>query len=286
MSDLPLFSPGDPRPRSAGVLNEMVNAARKARQTDLRTPSPSDIPYGPQDTIRVYNDTGTDIEVRYAIVGLKVPVFLPDVDAAAEHTFRETTCFEIEYPCTEDYAGRFAILQEPLKDGRIGTAILSGKFISLVDSTVSASDAVDVSASRSDDNSLSTVSGGVAKCLWVGDGTDLPADTKWGLMRFGGGGGGGGSLIHFTISDVSCDDIDDHGHLYATANVTFISCGASSPTVGEEIEVYDLMGCWLDSSDLLLAGRKGVAMKVAHDTTYESCVWSIIALCASDTVCS
>lgn len=191
MSDLPLRSAGDKLPRNVDTFNEWTKAARKSRTSDMTVQPVGNQPFSREDTIRVYNDTGTDIEWRYGIVGLKEPIFLPDASDNAERTFRDTPTFKIEYPCTDTYRGRFAVLQGPLPDGRIGyAAILSGKFVSLVDEDVTSGDEVDVSEdARQDDNSLSKVSGGVAKCLWAGPGTDLPEGTQWGIMRFGGGGG-------------------------------------------------------------------------------------------------
>lgn len=97
---------------------------------------------------------------------------------------------------------------------------------------------------------------------------------------------GGASIVHFTITDFACDDIDEHGHLMATATVTFVACGLSSPKVGDEIEVVDLMGCWLTDAAPLLIGRNGIAFKVAHERAYGTgCDWSVLALCASGVVC-
>jgi hypothetical protein len=274
VSDLPLVSAGDKLPRSAALFNEWTSAARLAHRIDNSTAPPANQAYGPQDTIRVYNDTGIDIEWQYAIVGLKEPIYLPEDGIAEERTFKTTPTLKIEYPCTDMYRGRFAVLQGPLKDGKCGVAaILSGKFIALVDDGVLAGDAVDVDeAARQDDNSLSTVAGGVATCLWAGPGSDpdLPVGTRWGLMRFGGGGGGGAEIVSFTISSASCETGT------AEASVTRVACGLSSPSVGDSINLIDDDGCYLLGDNALLIGRNGKAVRMEGD--YE-CGWYIISLC-------
>lgn len=94
------------------------------------------------------------------------------------------------------------------------------------------------------------------------------------------------SIVHFTITDFSCDDQDEHGHRYATAEVTFVACELSSPEVGDDIEVFDLMGCWLTDAAPLLIGRNGIAFKVAHERVYgDGCDWSIMAMCGSGVSC-
>lgn len=100
-----------------------------------------------------------------------------------------------------------------------------------------------------------------------------------------GGGGSGASIVHFTITACECDPTDTHGHRVATATVTFVACGLSDPAVGDEILVYDLMGCWLTDAAPMLIGRKGIAFKVEHEVGYDICTWSILALCASGINC-
>ena len=97
----------------------------------------------------------------------------------------------------------------------------------------------------------------------------------------------GASIVHFTITAFRCSDTDDHGHQYATAEVTFVACGLGDPDVGDEIDVYDLMGCWFTDSEPLLIGRKGIAFKVTHDPGIYGgeCTWSVMALCSSAVNC-
>ena len=59
-----------------------------------------------------------------------------------------------------------------------------------------------------------------------------------------------------------------HGYQYATAEVAFVACGLSSPSVGDEIDIYDLMGCWLTDAADLLVGRRGIAFIVVQDRLY------------------
>lgn len=93
-------------------------------------------------------------------------------------------------------------------------------------------------------------------------------------------------IIHFSITAFDCNDVDLDGNHYATASVTYTACNATSPSVGDTIEVYDLMGCWLTDAQETLPGRSGTAVKMSHATAYgDGCEWSIIALCGSSVSC-
>lgn len=94
------------------------------------------------------------------------------------------------------------------------------------------------------------------------------------------------AMVHFTITNFDCDDVDEHGHHYATAAVTYVSCGLEDVSVGDSIDVYDLMGCWLTDAAAVTIGLSGIAFKVAHDQVYgDGCSWSILALCGASVSC-
>lgn len=115
---------------------------------------------------------------------------------------------------------------------------------------------------------------------------DFTCNARKRVMIEGVGGGGSSETIHFEITDFHCEDLDDHGHAFATAIVTHVSCGMTGTQVGDEIEVYDLMGCWLTDAENLMAGRMGTASKMEHERYGgDGCDWSIIALCGSEVSC-
>ncbi len=94
------------------------------------------------------------------------------------------------------------------------------------------------------------------------------------------------AMVHFTITSFDCDDVDEHGHHYATAAVTYVSCGLEDVSVGDSIEVYDIDGCELTGPENLIPGIKGIAFKIEHSTTYgDECVWSILKTCGSGVSC-
>lgn len=292
MTNLGPVNPGDPIARSAAVHNELLKQARNSRRLPLNTPPRETQKWSPQDVLLIKNDSGQAIEMRYAIVGLKEPVFLPSLSANAEYTFREQTVFKGDWPATSANVGSWGVLQQPLgadAPNDVGIAIVGGTCIALVESSVVVGDSVDVSDSaRLDENVLQPVSGGCATVLWCGDVFDasLPDNVKWALIRFGGGGGGGAEIVHFEITAYRCIDVDDHGHHYATASVTHVACGLSSPAVGDSIEIYDIMGCWLTMAEQLAVGLRGTAVKMAHEEIYgEDCTWSITALCGASVGC-
>lgn len=278
MSDIPFVGPGNRPSQSAGLHNRMIDAARaNARQSFGRAPEYQPR-LDPQDSLLIVNNSGFSLR-QFAIVGLTVPVFLPNLNPSAEHVFRQQTAFEIEWPATSASSGRFAILQDPLPVDAVGHAIIAGATVCYVEDSVVIGDSVDVGTI---DDVLGADSGGSAKVLWCGPGTDLPEGARWGYIRFGGGGSGA-SIVNFAITAFDCLDVDDHGHLYATATVTAVACGISSPEFGDEILVFDLNGCHLTGAAPLLIGRKGKAVKMKHeraDPPYgDGCDWDITELC-------
>ena len=282
MSDIPFVATGARPSQSAGLHNRMIDAARANARQSFGNPPQYQPRLDPQDSLLIVNNSGVALR-QFAIVGLTVPVFLPNLNPSAEHVFRQQTAFQIEWPATSESSGRFAILQEPLPINAVGHAIISGATVCYVADSVAIGDSVDVGTL---DDVLAVDSGGSAKVLWCGAGTDLPEGARWGYIRFSGGGSSA-SIVQFTITACDCEnDFDEHRHRYAIAVVTFVACGLSSPEVGDEIQVYDLMGCWLSEASEVLVGRSGMAVKMAHDRMYgDGCDWAISALCASGVVC-
>ena len=99
MSDIPFVAPGNRPSQSAGLHNKFVDAARANTRQKFGQPPQNQPRLDPQDSLFVVNNSGFALR-QFAIVGLTVPVFLPDLNPSAEHVFRQQTAFQIEWPAT------------------------------------------------------------------------------------------------------------------------------------------------------------------------------------------
>jgi len=179
MGDLPYFSPGDRRPRSASQLNAMIAAAREHKAHHEASPQLfASVP----DLIQVVNNTGYDLD-RYAIVGLSAPVFDMAESPLALESFLRDPVMIGELPRNE-HRGRFAILEEPVLAGQIAKARATGFAICLVSSDVEIGDYVDIDEGGSiTNNILDWVPNGSAYVLWCGAAAGLAEDTKLAVVR-------------------------------------------------------------------------------------------------------
>ncbi|MCG3177995.1 MAG: hypothetical protein BIFFINMI_00318 [Phycisphaerae bacterium] len=181
MSQLAKVKPGDPLRIPAATFNAFVDAAEdlRRRQHDQFT---SMQPVGSQTVIvPIKNNSGGDLG-RFAVLGIDSPVFTP---ADNEDGFKNRIALVGVTPVAPTHLGRFAILLEPVANGRIGQAAVAGVCVAKVE--VQAED--DGFADISDGSTASLASGpsGAATILWKETGTG----EKWAVVRFGGGGGAG-----------------------------------------------------------------------------------------------
>ena len=72
--------------------------------------------------VSVRNDTGGDLD-RFSVVGVSEPII-----GSTDHLqrFKNRVTLVGVTPADPDHLGRFAVLQEPLADGKIGRAVISG----------------------------------------------------------------------------------------------------------------------------------------------------------------
>lgn len=102
--------------------------------------------------------------------------------------------------------------------------------------------------------------------------------------------GSGKPIVAFEVTDPDCD------HATAKATVLAVTDGATSPAVGDEIQVCDVLGCFFNTTNTLLNGRKGFA----HQMRGLSChlqteagtgtgvienPWVVFSLCYPDVEC-
>ncbi|MCG3179670.1 MAG: hypothetical protein BIFFINMI_02011 [Phycisphaerae bacterium] len=173
--------PGDPLRIPAATFNAFVDAAEdlRRRQHDQFTGMQPD---GRQTgVVPIKNNSGADLG-RFAVLGIDGPIFTP---ADSEDGFKNRIALVGVTPVAPTHLGRFAILLEPVANGRIGQAAVAGVCVAKVD--VQAED--DGFADVKDGSAASLKSGpsGAATILWKESG----AGEKWAIVRFGGAGGTG-----------------------------------------------------------------------------------------------
>jgi hypothetical protein len=161
----------------AAAYNAFVDTARahQQRQQDRQqTAQPASRSSG---LVLVKNASGADRE-RFDVLGVNAPLFGPSDNL---ESFKNTLALTGITP-TADHAGRFVILQEPLKADAIGLALAAGVSIVHINVQDQAHRLADVAEGTA--GNLRSGSAGVAQILWKEAGTGV----KWALVRLGAGG--------------------------------------------------------------------------------------------------
>jgi len=167
--------PGDRMNIPAETFNTFIDAARamKARQQDRGQGARDAFP---QATIVLCkNNSGTD-RARFDVLGVDAPI-IALADNAAEFKRRPTTAGST--PSVADHYGRFVILQEPVAEGKIGRACVSGITIAKVH--VAAEWHIRADVRQDDATCLQSDTHGSAMILWKESGTGL----KWAVVKIG-----------------------------------------------------------------------------------------------------
>ena len=113
---------GRPLEIPASTWNAMVDAARSnaESQHDQRGESDSLLRQG--DIIKVRNQSGRDLD-RFAVLGIDSPIILPAVN---DREFKNQVAINVVLP-TENHAGQFVILLDPMRAGRMGRAAMTAR---------------------------------------------------------------------------------------------------------------------------------------------------------------
>lgn len=174
--------PGDPLRVTADEFNIAMDAgeAHRRGQINMQSAATRRLPSQP-NTILVRNDSGLLVG-RFGVLGIDSPLIAPDVNEAefVNH------CAVAGVTPAAEHAGRFVILTEPLEDGKIGLAWVSGACPVQISMQTATDSLADVCI---DDCTQLLGGSGCAQILWADAAETYPA-TVWGLVRIGGGGGG------------------------------------------------------------------------------------------------
>jgi len=140
---------------------------------------------------------------RFAVLGIDAPIIPPGAEGNEEE-FKRQVALSCVTP-TAEHAGRFVVLLEPLADGAIGRACVSG--VTVVRLQVENED--DTIADVADGESAHLVSGtsGNAVILWKEEeGEGGNSGGRWAIVRIGGGGASAQLLIKLTGSSTLADN--------------------------------------------------------------------------------
>lgn len=159
---------------TAPLLNELLDMIRERRlNKELR--AQEQLGRRDQDIILVRNESGSDRK-RFEVLGYDEPIFKPDT---ALGPFQRANAFIGTNPTVPAFIGKFCILLEPLKEGKIGKAAIGGIMPVKLDvwfETARFADVIDGACDR-----LETTEYG-SEIVWKEEGT---GGGKWALVRLG-----------------------------------------------------------------------------------------------------
>lgn len=173
--------------------------------------------------VTVRNDSGGDLD-RFAVLGIGAPI-IDNSDNLAE--FQNRVTFKGQLPDIDLHRGRFVILLEPLADGAIGKAVVSGVcqvLVNVSDAAHTFADVID-----GDATTLASAARGVPM-LWKETGT---GDDKCAIVRLG-------QLVDGPARFELKDALTPGGN--ATAYLRTWSGSAWVTDTAVEFEVYDVLG--------------------------------------------
>ena len=177
-SNLTHVRPGDPLEITAGTFNAMLDAAkahRGGRHGLGRTARP-DLRQG--NIVLVRNDSGFDLD-RYSVLGLSGTLFDPTTEAVS---FQREIAVTGVIPVPGTHDDNFVVLQEPIKNGDLGLAMIAG--VTIVKVWVASAEANGIftyARIQAAAASLEKSPSGPAKIITIEAGTG----NKWALVSFG-----------------------------------------------------------------------------------------------------
>ena len=113
---------GDPIPSSA-AFNEYNRAARLSNPLSTMQQSPGFKGAVREGIIVIQNNSGTDRK-QFEVLGISGVLFTADKNL---NEFLSSASLKGVKPTQATYAGKFAICAEPIKNGKLGRAFISGR---------------------------------------------------------------------------------------------------------------------------------------------------------------
>lgn len=217
MAVLKKVQPGDAFAMSADTFNTFVDTANKVRSMKDGHVGALAPPMVDQsgEIVLVKNSSGAAVG-RFGILGINGPVFSP---ADNENEFKKRVVLDGVAPLLADHLGRFVITCEPLAEGKIGRAKVTG----VTPVTINIVNVDHEYADIEDGNTSRLISGsGSAYILWPRGGS---TGEQLAVVRFGGG-----ASFDFTLCRVTVDGGSAGGES-GTCNLTYTVTDYSSALI-------------------------------------------------------
>lgn len=174
---------GQAEPPSATAWNALIDMLRQWREQQGTGGTPLKEARD-RVVVRVLNNSGGDLD-RWAILAIGDPIITPTENEAE---FESQVTFEGDTPDGSTPTGRWVVLLEPIPDGDIGRAIISG--VTACRIAVPGSLGTYAECANGVTATLATGSTGSARVLWAeGSGSE-----RWAIVRLGDGSGAFASL--------------------------------------------------------------------------------------------
>ena len=224
---LPTFRSGEPVRKllNARFLNEIVERLNNVPGRQSGRPRGGG---GDSSTlvVNVLNDSGGDFAERdilkFTTVGLTVST------AQQMINFQDRPLFEVDVPDAADNA--IGIALEPIADGRVGRAVISGVAVCTIDVTDAGHEFA--APTPADETKMTSGDSGPARILWKDSGTG--DKTAVVLLGSGSGGGGGGGIAVDTVHVVG-----ESGGLLTCRRVTLDDPAAWPPVETDPVVEYE-----------------------------------------------
>lgn len=171
-------SSGDKLQIPAAAWNACLDAAEAHRNGGTPLPANGPQQFRQADIVLVKNSSGSTVS-RFGVLGISGVIFTP---SAALASFQNQVAFTGVTPTTADHKGKFLICLEPIANGKVGRAWISGVCQVQIDVVDAAHGFCDVK--NSDRTQLTSGGSGSARILYKPSGTG----TKWCAVRMGEGG--------------------------------------------------------------------------------------------------
>ncbi len=175
---------------SAEAYNAFIDAAQAVREHKQFGTEALQF-FRQSGIVKLRNASGAD-QGRFAVLGLSEPIILPSANAAE---FKRQVTFEGVVSAKNDHRGKFAVLLEPIADGKIGLAVIAGVVpVRLKVNPEQLYDRAEII--DGDAGKLLNVPHGSARVLWI---DAVGSEERWAIVRL--------------------DDGDYQAHVLITSNV-------------------------------------------------------------------
>ena len=163
---------------TAEAYNAFIDAAQAVREHKQFGTEASQF-FRQSGIVKLKNASGAD-QARFAVLGLTEPIILP---AANTPEFKRQVTFEGVVPAKNDHRGKFAVLLEPIAEGKIGLAVIAG--VVPVRLKVDAEQLYDrAEIIDADAGKLLNVPHGSARVLWI---DAIGSEERWAIVRLDDG---------------------------------------------------------------------------------------------------